>query len=856
MELLYLHPAKFSQKQLNVAKNIFNRNGFQRHTIGAFSLTAHTEREVGYYPVKFKGNGKFVWDPKGADTARRSLKNLITRLKPKAIVINCREVLQLITGQWSTNTCRGSIYLVEDIPSLVVDDIFLVFHDKTYPFFLGNDIQKLKRWVANARRPEPSLNLQVCASRDDIRALRQFADHSVFISLDIETSKVGITSISFTCLGFDGYLRTFVVPFVNPLNKPSGCYWDTEEDEIFVWEQVKAICENDRDKVLQNGCYDAAWLMRNKIAVRTFFYDTQHMWRSIWPECEKALDVITSVMVDTYRFWKDEIKGDTKKDKKTQKRVGKTVIPKTKDGFAMYLRYNGLDTHYTALSFIQLTNILCRKDYDWALFNYTQDEWPVQMGPNFAMTMRGLKMDLNRQMMFNERWRQESARALEELRIMADTPEFNPSSPDQVKQLLFKVLGARMPNIRGKGIKRDPVTGAVMPSTDEKILKFIRLQHPILAKVIDKIWETKKPLNNASKYGEMKDYHGRYMYGISILTECNRASSSNHPYWYGTNAQNIPVKIRSMFTADPGKFICNSDYSQSDAYFVAFYSEDPQYINNILRPEDTHCIHAEFFFREPYEKIYKRYKEKDPWAVDPIKGVRQNTKRVTHGAGYQMQGGTLYVTMGHEAALATALALGYTEATKWTSKEFGVFCQLLINRFYNELYPRLPVWFTESCEAAIKNKNKAMVYGGRTRHFFGDIAKDPSVRREISAWFGQGGTAANVNQTVKKAWYNGLDVATGGSKEAGFMMHLQVHDSIVNQVNQNNPGLRALDQFLTYMETPVTILGRTFVVPTETEIGISWEGASVPYKPGLSVEELLPRVLEAEAKLNAKLRAT
>ena len=785
-------------------------------------------------------------------TVGEYIHKLVRTLKPSAVVINHDVALLALANQKNLSTCRGSIYHISDTPCIVLDHFARLRWDDTYGFILNQDLQKLKRWLNGNIRREPRFDYKICTSIADVEQFVAGTNECIAIAADTETGASGISSMAYTCLYQSGHVRTWVVPIVNPL-ETDGCFWRSEEEEIEIWRLMKILLENPVPKFLHNGCYDAAWYLLYKIAVRNFYFDTMHMFHSTWCEVKKALEVVTSICADTYRYWKSEIKGETEKNEKTGKREPKTSVPKTEQGYYLWLRYNGLDSHYTLLSGVFLSRLLVLPSYAWAKNNYVETEWPCQIGPYFAMTMRGLRVNEDRQFYYFMKWMGESAQALQKLRTMADDPEFNPNSSDQVMQLIYDVLGGKMPALRGKMIKRN-ADGSMKRSADEKILKFVQLQHPLLDRFIRTIWNVKKPANNASKYGRMELRGKRFMYSLNLVTESGRCNSTNHPYWIGSNAQNIPSKVRDMFIADPGTLLAECDYSQSDAYFVAFYSQDERFINNVLSPEDTHCLHAEFFFNEPYEKVYKAHKADDPWASDPITGIRQCTKRITHGANYQMSGGTLYIVMGHEAVVATALAMGRKDVYTWTITGYNNFCQELVNRYLNGLYPGLPKWFKTSCEEAIRNQNRVTVYGGRTRLFLGNLASDPAVKRELSSYFGQGGTAGNINRTVKEVWYNSsLELPGGGDR---LWMLLQGHDSLLNGIEASDEGLRALDQFLTIMGMPVTIASRTFTIPVDCKIGLSWKHGTVGYKPGMQFKDIWPKIQAAEIKLNAKFAAT
>lgn len=768
------------------------------------------------------------------------INDTIKTIDPRVIVVNDEAALFHLTGLHSLDTTRGSVYTYMGVPVIVLDDILKIKSVKYYPWLYGADLKKLKRWYDGTPRSEPKFNYTLCRDIRDLTCAYALSLTSLCTSIDIETASSFITSIAYTFLLPDGSLSTWTIPLVDPLNtgvdildeekdNAPGAYWPSEAAEIEAWIVIQAINDTEAIKVFQNGIYDGAWLVKFGKPPRNYLGDTMHLWHCIWCEAPKALDFITSFCSDYYRYWKHEIKGE--QDAKQASR-----LPSTRKGMEIYWEYNGRDTYWTAICFLYLVRLITAPGLEWALSNYNT-EFRLQVGPCFAMSMRGFRADKDRQTTLYMKWMQDHEEALSKLRVMVDDPGFNPASPFQVASLLYDVLGARPVNIGGS----KSLGKSTARSTDEKVLKLVKNQHAVFDLYIQAIWDSKKPLNNASKYGSLRLVNNRLLYQISMMTETGRASSKQHMFWYGTNAQNIPAEARSMLVADPGYMLFDADYSQSDAFFVAFESEDPGFIETMLGDRDSHCVHAAFFFKKSYEDIYAGYKAKARWVVHSTEGVRQNTKRIVHGSNYRMAGGTLYVVMGHDSTVATAQALGHTDAHTWNIKTLGAFCQSLINAYMTEKYPRIPRWFSESVDDAIRNGNKATVYGGRTRYFFGDIGKTPAIARELSAYFGQGGTAGNINRTLLDTYYgSNLELGAGGD----LQLLLQTHDSITGQVPIGRFDL--VDQFLTIMYGSATIKGRTFKVPVECEVGLSWKDGMIAYKPGITT---VADIAAAEKKL-------
>lgn len=749
--------------------------------------------------------------------------------KPTFIIINDIAALYYITGKYeSLALCRGSIYYWRGIPCLVVDRLLKTKSTKEGQWIFKSDMRKMARWISGKQYQEPQFSHTVCKTAAHLQEFSAFAGQSLLIALDIETTRgLYITTIGYTCIRLDGAVHTYVVPFINGA-KVTGAHWDNAEDEIAAWNIVANVHANSALKVMQNGLYDSSFFLRYNIPLTHYLGDTLHMFHSIWTEAPKRLDFISSMCCDYYTYWKDakNVDDDSLEKKAAEKGI---AVPTTTSGMEQYWVYNALDCHNTALNIIYLLRLFAQ--LEWVRNNY-RTEFAEQIGPIMTMTMNGIFINQKVQQVLNLSLIHESEEALQILRIMVDDPDFNPNSTPQVADLIYDVLKA-------KPMKAGDRT------TDEKFLKLTATQNPLFARIINQIWATKKPLNNASKYGTMRLFHGRYIYQLSTAgTETGRLASKGHPFWYGMNVQNWPSEMKVMWQADPGYVFVEIDYSASDNWFTAFETEDPLLMKNMSSGKDVHCLHGEFFFRRAYDDLVAGKKAGADWVVHPIKGIRQNTKRIVYGANYLMMARTLYITMGRESVVASAEALGYYDADDWSERQLIALCEVWLTRYHTELYPGIRKWIDRAQAQAVANGNKASCAFGRTRIFFGSLATDEAIKRELAAYYGQGGSAGNINHSILEIYYK------SGLEEEDVTMIAQIHDSLWFRIPiawiPNIPRLQRL------MENEVTLHGRKFVVPTEAKIGIGGGKRMIDYKPGKTT---ITDVLEHEKKWWGKFNA-
>lgn len=791
-----------------------------------------------------KGKTKMQADPAKYDLFKAGLQRLLNKHDPGLIIINDWVTLEYVTGFRSLDLLRGSVYFINGIPAVVVDSLRTATGAaklkavKHAGWLLQNDLKKAKRWYDGTQMAEPVFNYRVCRTLADVQELYDAAVSAIAVAMDIETTGVGETA-RITCSGYSvltdaGAVRSFVVPFLDPF-ATDGKYWTDAEFEAMLL-LLQKVHDTAAPKVLQNGTYDAHYYIRYRLPVRNWFMDTAVGFHSIWPELPKRIDFIASVAVDHYRYWKAEGKADAKDDDKAG------ALPTTQEGWQRYLRYNALDCHYTLLCMMWEIKLL--HGVDWAMENYRQSMRQV-LGPALAMSLRGVNVNQRMQTAYAQKNYSEHECALTDLRIMVGDKEFNPNSPPQVASLLYDVLGCTP--LPKRGAKKSNAAR----STNEKDLEIIRTQHPLFDRVIRQIWDSKKPLNNSSKYGTngLRLFNNRWMYLMNAIgTENARYASKQSHFWVGTQVQNVPYPMRCLIEPDPGYVLFELDYSKADFWHTAFASQEPNMMEIVQleanggtyegKPADVHCYHASKFFQKAYPEIYDGYKAKDEWVVESLHGVRQNSKRIVYGANYLMAGYTLFLTMGKEAVDATAEAMGYSTAG-WGINDYARFCQGLIDFYFQDMYPMLMPWLENTIHNVARNGNKAVCCGNRTRTFFASLYNDKGAQRELAAFYGQAGTALTINRALDNVYYSNFDTQN-------CMLLFQVHDAVIGQVKIEH--LHLLGELKKLMEVENEINGHTFVIPADGTVGFGWGYRQTDWHPDITIDE----IAEADKKWQAK----
>lgn len=809
-------------------------------------------------PLYKKANEK-LWrfNPEKLPQVAAAFAQRVRAIRPKVIVCSDPAVLGvLVNGDSRLGTidkCRGGVYFYEGIPCIVTYPITVIHShvderllkdiegddtkEQPYRMPLGawvlrRDWEKVGRYFRGKPRKLPEFQYSVCRSVEDLAAAEKFLTQCVGIAVDIET---GCHPAQQTCVGYYGMLRNgqargFVIPFYDSTQE-NGCFWADPVDHAYALNTVAAINESPAIKIMQNGAYDCSYFIRDRVPVNNYICDVMLLWFSLYMELPKSLDFISSILIDSFQYWKDDIKGIEDKDQ-------------TNVGMETYWRYNAKDCYFTLFNAMYLIQLL-RGD------NRMQENYNdvfMRMLSGLAMSMRGVRVDRDRQSYHRERLIEEATTAQERVRYLVADSEFNINSPAQKNSLLYDVFGVRERNARGRFVDPSkPRKGANAPSSGAIPLKMIKSEHPLFKYVIEALESAMEPDKQLSNiFGRVEDGRvkgglycptGRFRTAFSAAgTETTRFSSKKSNFWDGGNAQNIRKKFRDFLVADEGCIFMEVDYSQSDDVFVGYESNDPNKIAVIESGVDGHAVHGELFFRKPYAEIVAGKKAGDPLIVHPTTGIRQLSKRVVHGTNFQMAAITLYMTMGRDAVVAAAKLLGHHDADSWPQDRLVQICAYFMS-LYRKKYPRLTPkeWYGEIA-AQLKKTGTITNAFGITRRFMGD-ASDNGTQREATAFVGQSDTAGNMNRTmyeidhgfIPKRFRDGENPEWDDTprkmnwESHGFSFMLQVHDSFLIQLNTRHPRwMEAAHNLLYVMERPIIINGHSVRVKTEAEFMRAW----------------------------------
>lgn len=680
-------------------------------------------------------------------------------------------------------------------------------------------------------------DIVICDSYSTCNVAESFLMEADVIAADVETlPQDQLMNVN----GYAGYIEstgetaTFVFPFYKSkglLNGPT----QTAARALKISGRVNA---SGKRIVMHNGSYDSFWYMRYGIPVANYAFDTMVAWWALYPELQKSLAFVASILLDDYQYWKGDRKSDS---------------------WDTFLYYNGKDCKRTLQITDKLVDLLI--DDPSAIRNYA-DAMRRNM-TCFGMSNRGMLVDQEKLDGYSVDLHKAAEEKLEEIRYLIADPDFNPNSPPQKLRLFYTLLGAQKRNAKGRIVKRIQYA-----STGKVPLRVIRNEHPLFRIIADGVLGAIEPAKQISNviglehYGSPPRFYTTYN-GTGTTT--SRLASATHILMVGGNAQNIRKTYRGFIRAESGNHVLlDIDYSAADDVNIAFESADPVKIELFRSGKDAHAYNASHLFPHwTYEAIVAGKKQGDPRVIDPITGIRQINKRVAHGANYLMAPMTLYMTVTREPLIAAAKELGFEDAGEWDEERLVRFCARL-DMQYRSIYPRLVVpgkpnsWYDELARQVTQDGKYTTPFMYSQR-FLGD-PHDHATLRAIAATVGQAGTAGRINMAMDEldhgvipryfrdadnpAW-DDSDICQISTGEFGLTsLRLQTHDSLTFNIDLDNDRWKeAVRRIFKAMQRPFYVRNsqtgkiEEVQIRIESEIGVNW-GKGMVELQGNTVEAM------------------
>lgn len=718
-------------------------------------------------------------------------------------LINPQTLSYCVPGVKPTlSSYRGS-RLEFSIPTIVGDSLKNIHGMDHGSFLLGSDLDKFKY----VKFPRFKYNWSVLTESSMFEeCYKNIKDNSILIAYDIETKTyntdeekgiVGdtlVTCCTWACLMKDMSIKSYVLPMIN-FDKE---HWVHDNDYVAAIDLFRKINRLQIPKVMHNGMYDCLHSIVYHAEPHNWILDTMGMAYSQYSSLPKTLDFVSSLVLPDYCQWKNESE-EAKKNNDIQR----------------YWGYNAVDAINTLRICMHYLNNLpayAHKNYQM-LFKLAY--------PALYCNFEGMLIDQPERLVIRKKEEIRLENELKILKVMAASPDFNPSSSQQVAHLVYDILGAADPHV---GKKKDAKTGIKSRktrATDEKNLKAVGSQHPILLRVTNAVISYREARKAISTYFDFLQKNGRLLYSINPFgtTDTGRMSAASSSFWCGTQIQNIPQYAKSMLIADEGYVLDEFDKSQSEARCTGYLAKDWKLVAALENPtQDFYKSLGTLFFGMPYETVTKEFRN------DVL-------KKIVHGTNYKMGDSTFAETAGTEKLIFAAGILGIKLTMSNKKAEDGTmtiksFSGMLLEA-YHKPFDRVRPWYDE-VKAQIRTTHMLTSPLGYTRYFFGDIDKKYQIHSSAIAHGPQNLSVTILNKGFWKVWqlvkkYKGL-----------LRLKAQIHDSVLTQRPKDREDIRLA--VLKEMTEIVKVNGRDMYIPNDMKTGYSW--GSMTEHPRIALKDL------------------
>ena len=576
----------------------------------------------------------------------------------------------------------------------------------------------------------------------------KISKEAVLCTTDVETTK---ENLRITMTGFSFLLRDgSVITIVIPYSSPEHVFYARKYLSLPV---VKGM---------HNGHYDCSYFLRHNQPPANYLLDSYHLQHCYYSELPKSLAFCSSFWIRDIQYWKEERKSMNVEDK---------------------IFYNAQDCFNT----LRVILAQLHKMPEYVARNY-EIEFP-KVFPAFHAGMYGLPIDLEEMKRLHDEKSKELGALLSRIQNVLGIPTFNPGSSQQVSKLFAFLSG-------GKIKKSDKIS-----------IQDFRELGPLQEFIGELIVKARKAKKAISSYFELSLLHGRLHYKLDVAgTETGRLASKASDFWCGTQIQNIPGYAKSMVVSEEGWEFCEADNSQSESRTSAYLAQDLNLINTVETSPDFHCTNASLFFGIPFEQLYDALKHE---VLN--KNIRQLSKRVNHGANYNMGAYVLLNTMGTKAVQQAKILLGYPSILTPVQV-----CERLLASF-DAAYPRIRHEFQQELIWEIKTTGRLVLPNGWTRICFGDPTKSKHALNKYVAHKPQSFSVMAVNQAFFNVWkkYQIEEWQRTGKPRIRF--RAQIHDSIFFSYRVGDAAVVELVR--AEMRIPLTANGRTFIIPNDAGYG-------------------------------------
>lgn len=373
-------------------------------------------------------------------------------------------------------------------------------------------------------------------------------------------------------------------------------------------------------------------------------------------------------------------------------------------------------------------------------------------------------------------------------KVIADL-EFNPDSPDQVADVIYRGLG-----IRPRRFKRQETVKAAQ-------LDAIRDRHPLIAEIVE-----------TSKLRAELDTVERLRPGLDSRLHCvfdpwgtgsGRIAGKEGLVEPGTNPMNLPIAARRFVIADPGFVLLYPDMAQIEARAVALLSNDKNLIKAFTEP-------INWPGNPKHGKVDSHTKVVQLMDEAGVEISRDGAKRLTYAGMYGGRAPQVAKELNAEA-YRKGSSLRYTDEQ----------VEHMLTTFF-QVFSGIRQWHKNVLEEVLRTRRLRCPFTGRERSWIGRIVDskkhdiDYETAKEIWSYLPQWMGSYVLGRGLIELYYN------SGEWGKLVMPLVHVHDALLMQAPIDKSA-EAQVVALKYMSR--NEWGMWF--PAEMKLGNNWYEASV-----------------------------
>jgi DNA polymerase I-like protein with 3'-5' exonuclease and polymerase domains len=672
----------------------------------------------------------------------------LCQLYPITVIVPiCEQALQILTGLSSVDKYQGSLLNSPDIdiPIMPCTPLQRVIGNNEYIYVLQNNFSKIRKVMEGTFEPS-NRDFLLDPTYLDCLAFLEKALTKKVVSIDIEViyKEMSCIGISIAEPANDCINTTICIPFIKD-SKPN--YSISETVDIFNLLATLLESKNIK-KVFHNAAFDTTFLYSKYGLITNNIDDTMVMHAILYPDFKKGLDNLTRLHTNE-NYYKDD---------------GKEYF-KEMDNQTSFWIYNCKDASITLECYHYLLTELDRQG-NIPTYNRQVSIIPILI----YMSVHGTNVDIDN----IEKKRRIVKRRLEKRIVILDkltnNPGMNYQSPKQLMDYFYTSKGIK-PYVNRKSGK---------PSIDEKAL--IRLA--IKYKEAKMLLRYREDIKLFSTYLNVLLKDGRMVCSYNpVGTIQGRLSSSADIFGYGSNRQNQPSTMKSLFIVDKGHIRYMLDLSQAENRIVAYQGNVAPMIEAFENGEDIHMKTASLIYNKPIDAI--------------TDNDRQMGKKANHGLNYDL---------GYRS-FSLIYIIPETEA------------KFIVNS-YHMAYPGIRNTFHREIVQGLRTHRSVTNLMGRRRIFLASWGDD--LFKQAYSFIPQSTVADIINEKGLAYIWNSED-----PDMLRVSIDNQIHDSIEIDIPTDmgvDRHVKLLWSIKESLETPLRTAIHTFTIPVSIKAGLSSKG--------------------------------